>query len=144
MKNYIQLNSIRQGVWTDQELILLKEKIRTIFQMEISTSTQSTIKITNHLLQRLALLTGLSRKGQRDLEKIEEIKLKAATYFETTFHSNEIYPLLTALLKLHYQKFNIDWNNSIETSKIINYEMEEGVKILLNSNQLKEMMSYES
>ena len=39
--------------------------------------------------------------------------------------------MLTGLLKLHYHQLDVDWENVLVTSKILNHEMEEGAKILL-------------
>ena len=128
MTQPILLNTIKQGVWIDNSLPLLKEKISQQFQL---SPAHSAIKVTNHLAQRMALIYGLSLKQKRQQTSIDQIQLKNTTYFATLFHSNDFYPLLTGLLKLQYQAMEIDWENAVLVSKILNYEMKQGSKVLL-------------
>jgi len=128
MTQPILLNTIKQGVWIDNSLPLLKEKISRQFQW---SPTHSSIKVTNHLAQRMALIYGLSLKQQRKQAFINQIQLKNTTYFATLFHNDDFYPLLTGLLKLQYQAIKIDWENAVMVSKILNYEMKQGSKVLL-------------
>ena len=133
MTQHIQLNAIKQGVWVDRLLPAIKEKISKQFQL---STISSSIKITNHLVQRMALIYGLSQKQERSKTAIAQVLLKNTTYFATLFHNDEFYPLLTGLLKLHYHTLPIDWNNTVEVSKILNYEMEQGSRILLELDTL--------
>ena len=138
MKNNLYLNSIKQGSWTDKELPLLRKKLEIYFQLPAANTSQTPIKITNHTLQRLALMAGLSIQEARNKEAIHAIKLKSAIYFDKLFHADEFYPLLTATLKVHYQQVDMDWENAAEVSKLINFEMERGAKFLLDKGHLLE------
>jgi len=131
MTSHIQLNAIKQGVWVDTLLPSIKEKIATFFLL-YNAPTLS-INITNQSVQRLALIYGLSKKGKRNKQAILQTQLKTTTFFDPVFHKDDFYPLLTGLLKFHYHTISIDWKDSIEVSKVINYEMNIGGNFFLQN-----------
>jgi len=137
MKNKLQLNTIKQGVWVDTQQAILKEKLAAFFLLP--DDPQPAIRITNHLVNRMALIAGLSSTMPREEAAIKQVNLKSTTFFDTLFYKDGYQPLITALLKLHYQPLSVDWDNKVELSKIVNYEMERGVVYLLEENHLKEL-----
>ena len=136
MDNF-QLNTIKQGVWVDTEQAILKEKLAAFFLLP--EDPQPAIRITNHLVNRMALIAGLSSNSPREEAAINQITLKSTTFFDTLFYKDGFHPLITALLKIHYQSLTIDWDNKVELSKVVNYEMERGVAYLLKDNHLAEL-----
>jgi len=137
MKNNLELNAIKQGVWVDTQQTLLKEKLATFFLL--SEAPQPAIRITNHLVNRMALIAGLSSTSPRQESAVKQVNLQSSTFFDTVFYKDGYHPLITALLKIHYQSLNIDWENKVELSKVVNYEMERGVAYLLEENHLAEL-----
>jgi len=109
MNNDLQLNTIKQGVWVDTEQTILKEKLASFFLLP--EAPQPAIRITNHLVNRMALIAGLS----------------------STIPRQE---------KIHYQSLTIDWDNKVELSKVVNYEMERGVAYLLEGKHLKQLFNH--
>ena len=140
MNNDLQLNTIKQGVWVDTEQTILKEKLASFFLLP--EAPQPAIRITNHLVNRMALIAGLSSTIPRQEAAIKQINLKSTAFFDTLFYKDGFHPLITALLKIHYQSLDIDWDNKVELSKVVNYEMERGVAYLLEGKHLEQLFNH--
>lgn len=138
MKNKLELNTIKQGVWVDTQQDKLKEKLAAFFLLP--EAPQPAIRITNHLVNRMALIAGLSSTIPREEAAIKQVNLKSSTFFDTVFYKDGYHPLITALLKIHYQSLPIDWENKVELSKVLNYEMERGAAYLLEGERLEKLL----
>jgi hypothetical protein len=137
----IKLINIR----TSDELQPLTANLKTLIEEKINLKEYSgDIKpalVSNNLMQRLSLMAGLYQDIERNIDSIEEIKLTASSHFhDTVFTRNNLSNLWSSLLKLRYQGLEIDWNNIPLKSKIINFELIQGVKFLLTDNNLVEWL----
>jgi len=138
----IQLSSIRQVVNLHDTILPLKNKVETKLNLENYSENVKPVSISNNMVQRLALLTGLSQTTKRNFSEIEKIKLNSSGnhYHETTFTKNNLSQLISALLKIRYKDHEIDWNENPLKSKIINYEILSGIDFLMKGNNLDEWL----
>ena len=139
--NVIQLTNIRSA----EELAPLLNRLKVIFEEKINLSEYTNdfkpAQASNNLMQRLALMAGLSLENKRSLELINEVKLNPSSHLhDTVFTRNNLSNLWSALLKVRYNNFQIDWENTPLKSKVINYEMIEGANFLLENANLDEWL----
>ncbi len=107
---------------------------------QYSSDIQS-VNITNNLVQRLALIAGLSLDYKRNLSEIEKEHLNMRVKLhDTVFTKNNFSALWTALLKIRYRKINIDWNSTGIQSRIISYEMLKGAEYLINEKKIDDWL----
>jgi len=136
----INLTSIRQAENTNENIVPLKLKFENKINLDYHSDNSKPITISNNLIQRVALFAGLQQKNERKKEDFETIKLNSSGnhFHDTTFSKNNLNTLLSALLKFRYNELKINWENNQEKSKIINYEILNGINFLLASNNLDE------
>ena len=138
----ITLASIRQAEGLNERLQPLKQFLEERLNLKHYTEGQKPVVLFNNMLQRVALMVGLSRPDERSMAEIDEIRLisRGDHVHDTTFSRNNFQPLWSALLKLRYQKFNPDWESAPLRSKIINAEMFRGIDYLLHAEHLDEWL----
>lgn len=138
----INLQNVRQSEGLTEDLLPLKQKIEQRVNLEKYTDSSKTIPLSNNLLQRIVLFAGLTIKEERVLARINEVQLSKTSnrVHETTFSRLNLSPLWSALLKLRYCKLNVDWNDAPLKSRIINYEMLQGLKYLLREDNVEEWL----
>lgn len=138
----ISLVNIRPAEHTDLILNKLKQKIETELNLTRYSEGIKSVFLTNNLVQRISFMVGLSLTYNRNIDFLEEYKLTANHFHDTVFSRNNLSDLYSALLKLRYNNYEIDWNNTSIKSKIINHEMINGANYLLKENKLDEYLFY--
>ncbi len=141
MKN-IQLSNIRQAEGLLEELNELKNKIEQYINLEKYSDGQKAITLNGNKIMRICFLAGLSSNEQRDFDSIEKIQMSKTSnrIFESFFTLNNMGPIYTALIKLRYKDIDIDWDNNVIRSKVINSEILRGNQFLLKDNNLLEWL----
>jgi len=138
----INLQNIRQAEGLMDDLYEVRTKIEQRINLDKYSNSQKNVAINGHKIMGICLLAGLSSKEKRDLAAIENIQMSKTSnrIFETLFTLHNLDAVYSALLKLRYNGFEVDWENAGLKSKIINAEILRGSKILLNDSVLDEWL----
>ena len=134
----ISFYNVRQSEGIFDKLNGIKETIENKINLSRIVGKEKKIILTNNKIMRICFLAGLSQTGQRDLNKVSEIQLsKTSTrYVPSFFTMNNLSSLYSALLKLRYKEYGIDWSDNPLLSRIIAYEMLRGRDYLMDENNL--------
>lgn len=102
---------------------------------------QKPVEIKQNVIYRLALATSLAdAKVIRKLEAVLDIRLKDHIH-NTTFTRHDWTPLWSALLKLRWNQENPDWTQNGVRSRIINWEIFHGMKLLSDSEKFESVLT---
>ncbi len=140
----IYLSSIRTAEALGERVAQLKERLEEALNLPQQTGNARPVTVSNNLVQRLVLLTGLSLTDERHLPGIENLRLISGGnhIHDTTFSRNNLQALWSALLHLRYQHLPVDWDNVALKSKIINFEMLRGCDYLLTADHLTDYLRH--
>jgi hypothetical protein len=140
----VNLQNIRQAEGLLELLQNARKSIEKRLNLKNQLSQKKTSSLSGNKIMRICLLAGLSQKEKRQLEEVEQIQLSKTSnrIFETLFTLHNLGPVYSALLKLRYNGLNIDWENTVLKSKIINHEIIRGSKLLEKQEQLEEWLLY--
>ncbi len=129
----INLQNIRQAEGLMDELHEIRTKIENRVNLEKYSASNKPVSLSGNKIMRICLLAGLSSKEHRDLNSIEQIQLSKTSnrIFETLFTLHNLGGAYSALLKLRYHDLQVDWENTVLKSKIINSEILRGKSVLL-------------
>lgn len=95
-----------------------------------------------NMVYRIALMASLAdAKSSRNLDEVSGIKLKDHIH-DTCFNWQNLQNLWSALLKVRWNHTDIDWDNNAQKSRVINYEIINGVKILSSSDSIEKWLTY--
>lgn len=138
----LNLNNIRQAENLFEDLFEIRSKIEHYINLDNYSSNQKPVNINGHKIMRICLLAGLSNKEKRDIVEVESIILSKNSnrIFETLFTLHNLAPVYSSLLKLRYEGLDVDWDNSVLKSKIINSEILRGSKLLLQETVLEDWL----
>jgi len=140
--NTINLQDLRQAEGLAENLGEIRNCLEQRINLNKYTEGNKTITISGNQIMRICLLAGLSGNEPRDMETIEQLQLSKNSnrIFENLFTRFGLSITYSALLKLRYHSFTIDWSNTVLVSKIVNSEMLRGRDILLKSSVLDEWL----
>jgi hypothetical protein len=138
----ISLQNIRQSEGLLDKLAPLKQLLEEKINLT-EYKTEKPVTVSNNLLQRVTLSAGLSISEKRDIKEVERVEISKTglRIHETTFSRFNLQNLWSALLKLRYHQFDLEWENPSLRSRIINYEMIKGVDYLMNSDNLENWLT---
>lgn len=138
----IYLSSIRTAEVLSERIAQLKEQVDERLNLSQHTTGVRPVSVSNNMVQRLALMAGLSQTNERKLNEIESLRLISSGnhIHDTTFTRNNLQNLWSALLKLRYQHVTVDWDNVSLKSKIVNHEMIQGCDYLLSNDRLEDYL----
>jgi hypothetical protein len=95
-----------------------------------------------NMIFRMALMASLGNaKIERNVTMVEDIKLKDHIH-DSCFNWQALTGLWSALLKLRWNDKDIDWSNKGLKDRIINWEILQGIKILMKDGEVDRWMSY--
>jgi len=138
----INLQNIRQADGLIEELQDIRTKIEKRINLEKYSSDVKPVQLNNNKIMRICLMAGLSSNGQRDMSYVEQIQISKSgnRIFETLFTLHNLGATYSAFLKLRYNEFNLDWENAVLKSKIINSEILRGRDILIKDDLLDDWL----
>lgn len=138
----IALDNIRQAEGILDNLAEIKEVIEEKINLEQPAATEKRILLTGNKVMRICLLVGLSQSETRSMQEVESIQLsKSSIRIPSSFFTHmNLRSLFSALLKLRYNEFQIDWSDSPIISRIIASEMYRGRDFLLKDNNLNNFL----
>lgn len=102
---------------------------------------QRPVDITQNVVYRLALLASLVDAKPRQLRATEDIRFKDHIHL-STFSLNNLVPTWSALLKLRWSDEEPDWESNGVRSRIVNWEILRGIKILSEPGVLDQWMQH--
>jgi len=118
----------------------LREKLRDRLNL-LQWIEQKPVDLTQNSIYRLALMVSLSETSHdRKWSKANEIKLKDHIH-QTTFSRHNLTSLWSALLKLRWQHEPLDWNQNGIRSRIINWEIINGIEQLEKPDALERLLA---
>lgn len=134
----IALDNIRQAEGILDNLAEIKEVIENKINLENAASGEKRVILTGNKIMRICLLVGLSQSEKRSKEDADAIQLsKSSIRIPSSFFTHlNLRSVFSALLKLRYSEYNIDWTDSPTISRIIASEMYRGRDFLLKDNNL--------
>lgn len=138
----IALDNIRQAEGILDELNGLKEIIENRINLSQVAGNEKRVLLTGNKIMRICLIAGLNVAEKRSMERINNIQLsKSSIRIPSSFFThNNLRSLYSALLKIRYRDFKIDWNDNPTVSRIIAAEMFRGRDYLLNDNNLNNFL----
>lgn len=142
----INLQNIRQAEGLLESLQDAKSKIEQRLSLKKYAGNNKPVSLAGTKIMRICLLAGLSLKEDRNLSEIEQIQLSKTSnrIFETLFTLHNLGATYSALLKLRYHSKNVDWDNAVLKSKIINAEILRGGRLLSKEGVIDEWLLYVS
>ena len=138
----IALDNIRQSEGILDNLNSIKEKIENRLNLTNRPNGEKRIILTGNKIMRLCLIAGLSLAQDRNIDNLNSIQLsKSSIRIPSSFFTHHnLRSLFSALLKLRYQNFNIDWTDNPTISRIIASEMLRGRDYLLQESNLNDFL----
>lgn len=138
----ITLFEIRQAEGLAEKMQELRFQLEERLNPKRYSANQKLITPYANMLQRIALMAGLSQPTERSWTEIEQIKLasRGDHIHDTTFTKNGLQALYTALLQLRYHNLKPEWDNNVTRSKIINAEILRGIDHLLQGDTLDQWL----
>lgn len=138
----IALDNIRQAEGILDNLADIKEVIEDKINLDATASNEKRIILTGNKVMRICLLVGLSLSEKRNIKDIESIQLsKSSIRIPSSFFTHmNLRSLFSALLKLRYNEYNVDWSDNPTISRVIALEMYRGRDFLLNDNNLNNFL----
>jgi len=120
----------------------LKQMLEDRINLEHFSTTQPVAMQSVNMVYRLALMASLSdTKSGRSLEALADFRLKDHIH-DTCFNWNSLQPLWSALLKLRWAGVNPDWENHGLKSRVINWEILNGIQLLKAPGVLESWLNY--
>ncbi len=120
----------------------LKLRMEERINLEKLSGTVPVTMQSLNMVFRLALMASLSdAKSKRNPVTLTELKLKDHIH-DTCFNWNNLQPLWSALLKLRWNSSNPDWENHGLKSRIINWEIMNGIQLLKSKQTVEEWLTY--
>lgn len=132
----IYLSNIRTAEVLSERIAQVREQLEERLNLRQHSPGVRPVTVSNNMVQRLALMAGLSLPTERRMADMEAVKLISSGnhIHDTTFSRNNLQNMWSALLKLRYQHVPIDWENVAQKSKVVNLEMLRGCDHLLTDH----------
>ncbi len=92
----------------------------------------------NAKLMRICLIAGLSDNEKRNKEVLN-IQMSSNSIHPTLFTVHNLNGMLSSMIKLPYHDLEINWDDNITKSKVVNAEIFRGFDMLMKGDTLHEM-----
>lgn len=131
---------LRQAEDLNNKMSLLRDKLEKIINLNNYTEFEKNITPKgNAKLMRICLIAGLSSDEERT-EDFLDIHMSSNSIHPTLFTVHELTNILSSLIKLRYGHLDINWEENITKSKVINAEMFRGFEILRQDTNLEDWL----
>lgn len=134
----ISFDGLRQAEHLMDDLEELRDKIDNRINLSRDVADDLQVNISNNAIMRICLLAGLSQKGERDMTVVKGIRNSTNQIYPTLFSREK--SLYSALLKLRYNEYGVDWKDNILLSHILSYEMRRGRDYLMQGDRLETLL----
>lgn len=132
---------LRQAEALNSKMNDLREKLEK--HINLKQYTESFKNVTpkgNAKLMRICLIAGLSDAENRKKEDLN-IQMSSNSIHPTLFTVHNLNGIFNSLIKLRYNALEINWDDNITKSKVVNAEIFRGFDILMNGNTLNEWLN---
>jgi len=139
----ISLQNLRAAEGLLEKLEIIKDRIENSVNLERwEFLDRKKIVISNNAIMRICLWAGLSITNERNRDDIESIQLSknSQRLYDPIFTIYNLSNIYSPILKLRYRNLNIDWENGVLKSKIINHEMLMGMELLKDNSILEDWL----
>ncbi len=138
----INFYGVRQSEGILDELSAIKESIEAKLNLTQTVGNEKRVTLANNKIMRVCFIVGLSTTGERKMEAIKSIPLSknSQRIVDSFFTKNNLSSLYSALLKIRYSAYEVDWADIGLLSRIIAYEMLRGRDYLLDENNLNSFL----
>lgn len=138
----INFYGVKQAEGILDELSSVKNILEKKLNLSCTVSNERPVTIANNKIMRICFVVGLCNLGERKMEEIKSILLSknSQRIVDSFFTKNNLSSLYSALLKIRYNSFDIDWTDITLLSKIIAYEMLRGRDVLQDENNLNSFL----
>lgn len=132
---------LRQAEALNSKMNDLREKLEKHINLKQYTEFHKNVTPKgNAKLMRICLLAGLSDTENRKKEDLN-IQMSSNSIHPTLFTVHNLNGILNSLIKLRYKALEINWEDNITKSKVVNAEIFRGFDILMNGNTLNEWLN---
>lgn len=127
---------LRQAEILNSKMSELREKLEQYINLNNYTDNQKNVTPKgNAKLMRICLLAGLADKSVRNLEFMK-LQMSSNSIHPTLFTVHNLNGILGTLIKLRYQHLEINWDDNITKSKVVNAEIFRGFDFLMQGENL--------
>lgn len=131
---------LRQAEILNTKMSELREKLEQYINLTRYTENHKNVSPKgNAKLMRICLLAGLSDNSKRDLEFMK-IQMSSNSIHPTLFTVHNLNGIITTLIKLRYNQLDVNWDDNITKSKVVNAEIFRGFDFLMQANNLEEWL----
>lgn len=122
--------------------------VKTALEQRINLQSYPTeerpVVLSQSVVVRMCLLTGLADKTPRRSEEVRELALPlSGTPYPTTFFTkSRIGNVIEALLKLRYHDVEAEWDAASFVSRVIGHEILRGRDLLMKEGGIDEWLRY--
>ena len=119
----INFYGVRQSEGILDELSAIKESIEAKLNLTQTVGNEKRVTLANNKIMRVCFIVGLSTTGERNMDVIKSIPLSknSQRIVDSFFTKNNLSSLYSALLKIRYSAYEIDWTDIGLLSRIIAY-----------------------
>jgi len=138
----INLQNLRQAEGLLEDLHEIHAKIEQRINLDKYSANMKPVSLKGTKVMRICLLAGLSSKEVRVLSDIEQVQISknGTRLAETLLTLHNLGIVYSALLKMRYNGLQVDWENTILKSKIVNAEILRGRDLLLKADVLDDWL----
>lgn len=131
---------LRQAEVLNSKMSELRDKLEQYLNLSKYTENHKNVSPKgNAKLMRICMLAGLSDNSKRDLE-FTKIQMTGNSIHPTLFTVHNLNGILSSLIKLRYTDLDVNWDDNMIKSKVVNAEIFRGFDYLMQSNNLEEWL----
>ena len=131
---------LRQAEALNSKMNDLRERLEKHINLKHYTDNHKNVTPKgNAKLMRICLIAGLSDNEKRNKEVLN-IQMSSNSIHPTLFTVHNLNGMLSSLIKLRYHDLEINWEDNITKSKVVNAEIFRGFDILMKGDTLQEWL----
>ena len=131
---------LRQAEALNSKMNDLREQLEKHINLKHYTDNHKNVSPKgNAKLMRICLIAGLSDNEKRSKE-ILNIQMSSNSIHPTLFTVHNLNGMLSSMIKLRYHDLEINWEDNITKSKVVNAEIFRGFDMLMKGDTLHEWL----
>ena len=131
---------LRQAEALNSKMNDLRERLEKHINLKHYTDNHKNVSPKgNAKLMRICLIAGLSDNEKRNKEVLN-IQMSSNSIHPTLFTVHNLNGMLSSMIKLRYHDLEINWEDNITKSKVVNAEIFRGFDMLMKGDTLHEWL----
>ena len=131
---------LRQAEVLNSKMNDLRERLEKHINLKQYTDNHKNVTPKgNAKLMRICLIAGLSDNEKRNKEVLN-IQMSSNSIHPTLFTVHNLNGMLSSMIKLRYHDLDINWEDNITKSKVVNAEIFRGFDMLMKGDTLHEWL----